>query len=144
MAKKRERAKRSLTQILEAARANRYKVIHERNLLILALAKHAGFDAHLVPTGNNETGNWKQVLCLHTPAGQIHWKLSPKDVADFEEFLKTSRKSDWDGATATQKGERLENLHLLPCELAARLEASEKLIRELEDHLAADPAKEPR
>lgn len=114
MAKKRERAKRPLTQILEAARANRYKVIHERNLLILALAKHgAGFSAHVVPT--DDPGTWKHVLCLHTPNGeQIHWKLSPRDAEDFRGLLAFERKSDWDGAKSDEKAARLERLHTLP------------------------------
>jgi hypothetical protein len=104
------RKKRPLTELLEAARRNRYKVIHERNLLILALAKHgAGFSAHVVPT--DDPGTWKHVLCLHTPNGeQIHWKLSPKDEEDFRGVLKFERKSDWDGAKAGEKTKRLERL----------------------------------
>lgn len=111
---KRERAKRPLSDLLKAARKNRYKVIHERNLLILALAKHGGgFSAHVVPT--DDPGTWKHVLCLHTPNGeQIHWKLSPDDEKDFKGILKFERKSDWDGARAAEKVERLERLHTLP------------------------------
>ncbi len=110
---KRERKARPVTELLEAARRNRYKVIHERNLLVLALAKHAaGFSAHVVPT--TDPGTWKHVLCLHTPAGQIHWKLSPKDAEDFRGILTFDRKSDWDGAKAPEKNERLEGLHSLP------------------------------
>lgn len=107
----------SVSDKLESARANRYKVIHERNLLILALAKHGvGCSAHVVPTGTNEPqkGTWDKVLCLHTPAGQIHWKLSPEDAAEFKKAgLTFDRKSDWDGAKAPDKSERLETLHTL-------------------------------
>ena len=108
----------SVSEKLESARANRYKVIHERNLLILALAKHGvGCWAHVVPTGVPEPkkGTWNQVLCLHTPAGQIHWKLSPEDAADFKKAkLAFDKKSDWDGSRADIKAERLEELHTLP------------------------------
>ena len=105
----------SVSEKLESARANRYKVIHERNLLILALAKHAGFEAHLVKPAINQPGmgdDWTRVLCLHTPAGQLHWRLSPEDQADFK-GLRTLKQSDWDGARAKDKAERLETLHTL-------------------------------
>lgn len=111
----------SITEKLESARANRYKVIHERNLLILALARHAGFEAHLVAPAINKPGEddkWRKVLCLHTPAKQLHWRLSPEDQADFK-GLPTLRKSDWDGGKAPDKAERLEQLHTLPSAIAA-------------------------
>lgn len=122
---KRPRAKRPLTDVLAAARRNRYKVIHERNMLILALAKHAGFEAHLVSPAINKPGEddkWRKVLCLHTPAKQLHWRLSPEDRADFK-GLPTLRKSDWDGGKALDKAERLEQLHTLPSASAALREA---------------------
>ncbi len=110
---KRARKSVPLAVRLKAARANRYKVIHERNLLILALAQHGiGCSAHVVPT--DDPGTWKHVLCLHTPAGQIHWKLSPEDVKDFKGVIPFDKTTDWDGAKAPQKVERLERLHTLP------------------------------
>ena len=108
---KRPRKGPSITDKLEAARKNRYKVIHERNLLILALAKHAGFEAHMVKV--DDPGEWDHALCLHTPAGQLHWKLSPEDVKDFR-TLKTLKKTDYDGSKADEKKARLETLHTLP------------------------------
>jgi hypothetical protein len=133
--RKRERKGPSITEKLESARANRYKVIHERNLLILALVKHAGFEAHLVPSGTDAPGKWDKVICLHTPAGQLHWKLSPKDAEDFEDILKFTKKSDWDGARQADKVARLEKLHTLSCqnedwikELTTRLEVREGTI----------------
>ncbi len=113
---KHDRKGPSISEKLESARANRYKVIHERNLLILALAKHGlGCSAHIVPTGTPEPkkGEWNHVVCLHTPAGQLHWKLSAEDTEDFRGFLPFDRKSDWDGARAKTKNERLELLHTL-------------------------------
>lgn len=123
----------SVSDKLESARANRYKVIHERNLLILALATHgAGFSAHVVPT--DDPGTWKHVLCLHTPNGeQIHWKLSPEDAADFRGLLKFDRKSDWDGARTEEKVARLEGLHELPNALITRLGAYETALRAIVD-----------
>lgn len=112
---KQQRRGPSVSDKLERARANRYKVIHERNLLILALAKHAGFEAHLVKPAINQPGagdDWLKVLCLHTPAGQLHWRLSPEDQADFKS-LPTLKRSDWDGAKAKDKAGRLELLHTL-------------------------------
>ncbi len=113
---KRERRLRPLAQRLEAARANRYKVIHERNKLIAALAIHgAGCSAHIVHT--DDPGTWKHVVCLHTPAGQLHWKLSPEDLEDFEGVIPFDRKgtkSDWDGCKAPEKAERLDRLPTMP------------------------------
>jgi len=107
---KRERKPRPVTELLEAARRNRYKVIHERNLLIMALAKHGvGCSAHVVPT-DDPGGTWKNVVCLHTPEGQICWKLSPQDAEDFATLKPFSKKSDWDGAKADEKVRRLEVL----------------------------------
>jgi hypothetical protein len=114
---KQQRRGPSVSEKLESARANRYKVIHERNLLILALAKHGiGCSAHVVPTGTPEPkkGEWNHVLCLHTPVGQIHWKLSAEDTDDFRGYVTFNKKSDWDGARAPEKAERLERLHKLP------------------------------
>ena len=110
-----ERKPRPTTQLLEAARRNRYKVIHERSLLILALAKHAGFECHLVPAaGEPKEGAWKKVLCLHTPAGQLHWHLSEADVLDFKGHIPNLRKDDhYDGCKAPEKAERLALLHTL-------------------------------
>ena len=120
----------SVSEKLESARANRYKVIHERNLLILALAKHAGFEAHLVAPAINKPGEddkWRKVLCVHTPAKQLHWRLSPEDQADFK-GLPTLRKSDWDGGKAPDKAERLESLHTLPSRATALQDALQGIL----------------
>ena len=101
----------SVSEKLESARANRYKVIHERNLLLRILIAHAGWDAHLVPAASPETGTWDRVLCIHSPEGQLHWKLSEADQEDFEGIaVETPRKDHYDGCKSAQKVERLETL----------------------------------
>lgn len=107
---KRPRKGLSISEKLERARANRYKVIHERNLLILALIAHAGFEAHVVRPAVRDPGEWDYVLCLHTPEGQLHWKLSPEDVRDFAHLKHESPKGHYDGCKAPEKLERLTRL----------------------------------
>jgi hypothetical protein len=112
-----DRKARTASARLALARANRHKIIHERAMLILALAKHGvGCSVHIVPQGaTDELGKgdkWRRVLCLHTPIGQIHWKLSPEDEAAFKKLdVRFDSESDWDGAKAKTKIERLDKLH---------------------------------
>lgn len=108
---KRLRKGPSVSEKLESARANRYKVIHERNLLIRALIAHAGWEAHLVPPAGPETGSWDRVLCIHTPEGQLHWKLSEDDQKDFTGIPReTPKKGHYDGCKSAEKAKRLEVL----------------------------------
>jgi len=109
---KRDRKGPSVSEKLESARANRYKVIHERNLLILAIIGHAGWEAHTVPPAGPETGTWTRVLCIHSPAGQLHWKLSEDDQKDFASlsYDKKPPLDHYDGCKASEKLARLEQL----------------------------------
>lgn len=110
MATKQSRKTPSATQRLEAARENRYKVINERNLLLLALIKASGWTAHLEPTVRTVTGDtWARVLCVHTPAGQLTWKLSDADREAFG-HLQMASAPHYDGCGASAKLERLISL----------------------------------
>jgi len=105
--KKRERKARPLKELLEAARRNRYKVIHERNQILKWAIKASGVAAHIVK--RHDAGDWTEILCIHTDAGQLHWRLSPKDAEDFP-CLERVKDDHYDGCKSSQKGERLDKL----------------------------------
>lgn len=104
---KRQRESRPTTELLLAARRNRYKIIRERNLVLLTLIRVSGWEAHLCK--RDDPGTWKHVLCIHTPQGQLHWRLSDEDEKDFR-GLKRVKNDHYDGADAKEKGERLQRL----------------------------------
>jgi nicotinamidase-related amidase len=105
---KRERKERPTTLLLEAARRNRYKVIHERNLALLWAIHASGYVAHVCKV--DDPGEWNEVLCIHLPNGQqLHWKLSEADQKDFKP-LKRVKNDHYDGCKAGEKVERFEAL----------------------------------
>lgn len=99
----------TVTERLERARANRYKVIHERNQIIKWAIKASGAEAHVLKV--DDPGTWTAVLCIHTPEGQLHWKLSPEDAKDFAR-LPRAKDDHYDGCKSSEKGERLDRLAL--------------------------------
>ena len=104
-----ERKPKSYTERLEESRANRYKVIDERNLLLNVLIAQTGWEAHREAiAAARQDGMFVEVLCIHSPAGQIAYKLTLADVDMFDHLPK--RKSDWDGHRRAQKLERLQSL----------------------------------
>lgn len=98
----------SISDRLDAARANRYKVIHERNLLLLWAIHASGCTAHVCKV--DDPGTWNEVLCIHLANGQqLHWKLSEDDQDDLKP-LKRVKNDHYDGCKAAEKVERLEAL----------------------------------
>ncbi len=105
---KRERKGPSITDKLEAARKNRYKVIHERNQILRWAIKASGAEAHILKV--DDPGNWTAILCIHAgDVGQLHWKLSPEDAKDFSDY-KRAKDDHYDGCKSSEKGERLARL----------------------------------
>lgn len=105
---KRKRELGPATPRMEAARRNHHKTVRERNKIIVAFGKHAGFEMHVCNVG--DPGDWTHVLCVHTPAGQLHWRLSNDDLADLQKRLPAVKNDHYDGCKAAEKLERLDNL----------------------------------
>lgn len=97
----------TVTDRLERARANRYKVIQERNRIIKWAIRASGAEAHVLTV--KDPGTWTAILCIHTDAGQLHWKLSPEDAKDFAS-LPLAANDHYDGCKSSEKGERLDRL----------------------------------
>lgn len=104
---KRTRKALTVSEKLERARANRYKVIRERNRIIKWAIKASGAMAHVLTV--KDPGTWTAILCVHTDAGQLHWKLSPDDAKDFD-GLPRGDNDHYDGCKSSEKGDRLDRL----------------------------------
>lgn len=106
------RDKRSLsaTDQREAARRNRDKLRHERNTL-LSLLSHV-WPSHLTePTRSRlrPDTDVPGILCIHAPAGKLAWSLSSEDAMSLFSHLEP-RECAWDGASNTERQERLDGL----------------------------------
>lgn len=99
---------RPLTVRLEAARRNRYKVIHRSHLFLLWAIGAEGCEAHLEPVDASDTF-WAAALCIHSPAGQLTFKLTKEDAKTFEHLPKR-KKACWDGHSHADNMQRLEQL----------------------------------
>lgn len=96
------------TQALRAARKTRNHALWERNQLLLLWIQGTGLIAHLEPPKRADL-LFPAVLCVHTPAGQLTWKLSLEDVDDFR-HLPSNGVSHFDGVRSHEKDERLATL----------------------------------
>ncbi len=100
---------RPLTARLEAARKNRYQQIRKGHLLLLWAIGAEGCEAHLQPLTAGASDFWAASLCVHSPAGQLTFKLTKEDMPDFA-HLPRKAKNHWDGHNAAENMERLEKL----------------------------------
>lgn len=81
----------------------------ERNALVAALSKlwpshlatHPADDAHWDP-------QWRTIICLHSPVGQLTWHVHDSERALFAHLLPGM--SHWDGHTTDEKYARLSLL----------------------------------
>lgn len=99
---------KTATARLEAARRNRHQLIDERTLL-LSLLTHL-YPSHLAPaqTETSDVSQQHLVLCIHTPAGQLAWKLRDDELDAFSHLNTTT--GDWDKHTHSMKLDRLREL----------------------------------
>jgi hypothetical protein len=63
--------------------------------------------AHL-STAQHPQKNWKYILCIHTPLGQLAWHLTELEHELFK-HLKV-RPNDWDKHTTAEKRARIKEL----------------------------------
>jgi hypothetical protein len=87
----------------EAPRERRYQA--ERDLLVAVLSRI--WPAHITEAAQR-TLVWTDVVCIHSPAGQLAWGL-PADRAQLFAHL-TREACDWDGHTPSQRDARLRAL----------------------------------
>ncbi len=101
-------AVRSVTRRLAQSRAKRYEMVDERNLLLRVLITQTGWPAHLIRLPDD--GLFVGAVCIHTPQGQLTWKLSRVDLDLFKGLA--YERNDFDGQTRSDRTARLEALSL--------------------------------
>jgi hypothetical protein len=99
-------------QALEAERDAAYK---GRNYCVALAAKLAvrlpfTFRAYRM-TDASQPDEWSNVIAIRTPVGQMTWHVHAREMAAFNWL--DLRENDWDGHTAEQKHERIEQLEPL-------------------------------
>jgi hypothetical protein len=81
-------------------------MVDERNLLLRVLITQTGWPSHLVRLPDD--GLFVGAVCIHTPHGQITWKLSRVDLDLFKGL--SYERNDFDGQTRRERTELLERL----------------------------------
>lgn len=92
-----------------AGAVERDQVYAERNKLVCALSKL--WPSHLAQHPASDTAwdpNWRNIVCIHAPVGQLCWHIMDSELPMFE-HLKL-KANDWDGHTTEAKYERLASL----------------------------------
>jgi hypothetical protein len=117
------------TEALQAARKSRNHALWERNQLLKLWIHATGLIAHLEPPARPDL-LFPAVLCVHTPAGQLTWRLSDQDLEDFA-HLPSNGLSHWDGATASQKDDRLAELAQLAIGAPTPAQTPSEALRQL-------------
>lgn len=83
------------------APASPHAAYHERNMLVAYLA--TCYPAHLARHPEQEPwdDDWRWLVCVHTPAGQMTWHIHDSEY-DLFRWL-PARDNDWDGHTTEEK-----------------------------------------
>ena len=103
---------RELNFKIQGLRVDRDAAYKERNQLVLVLAKlappgKAWLSKH--PEEDKEWDDeWRTIVFLELPTGQVSWHLHDNEVADFS-FLPV-QPNTWDGHTTEEKYRRLRAL----------------------------------
>lgn len=92
----------------EAARERRYQA--ERDLLVAVLSRL--WPSHIASAGQHQLV-WTDVVCIHSPAGQLAWGL-PVDRAHLFAHLDRDESCVWDRHGASERAARLRRLLTLP------------------------------
>lgn len=80
----------------------------ERNALVCALSKiwHSHLAEH--PVDPKWDPEWLNVVCIHSPVGQLSWHIHISELPNFEHLK--MQENDWDGHTTEEKYLRLQEL----------------------------------
>jgi hypothetical protein len=84
----------------------------ERNQLVAYLAKQ--YDSHMVRHPDSDKDwedDWRYIICIHTPTGQMTWHIHDNDAIDTFGFVEVDPTGEhWDGHTTSVKYNRLRTL----------------------------------
>jgi hypothetical protein len=97
-------------EALQTLTASRDEVYHERNMLVAFLTTCYG--AHLMRHPETEPweADWRWIVCVHTPCGQMTWHIHDSELPLFMHVPSSRPDNDWDGHTTAEKYERLAAL----------------------------------
>lgn len=96
----------ALTKENEELKASKDSAYKERNNLVAFLSKL--YPSHLCRHSDEDKSwedDWRWIVCIHSPQGQLTWHLHDSDVASFRHLVE--QESHWDGHTTEEKYKRL-------------------------------------
>jgi len=100
----------SATRQRDAARRSRRRALDERLLLLSVLTRF--MPAHLArPARGTQTDEFDSVLCFHSPAGQLSWRVTATEIEElFAHVPKGDPTCAYDGHRYADKLARLQSL----------------------------------
>ena len=98
-----------MTECLDALREAKDQAYRERNLLVAFVTRV--YPSHLMRHPAADTpweDDWRWIVCVHSPTGQMTWHIHDDDVGLFEPLVMEGElPGHWDGHTTADKYERL-------------------------------------
>lgn len=97
-------------KIITALEKEKNSAYRERNSLVAFLSKQ--FPSHLtkhIDDGTPWDEDWLNVVCVHTPAGDLQWHIHRSELTKFRHLEKTVE-NHWDGSTRAEKYSSLADL----------------------------------
>jgi hypothetical protein len=94
----------------DALKAQKDSAYTERNALVVVLTKL--WPSHLARHPDEDTtwdDDWRTIVCVHSPVGQLTWHIKDDEVALFA-HLAIMEDQHWDGHTTVEKYVRLASL----------------------------------
>jgi hypothetical protein len=87
----------------ELAAAKLTAVYRERDALVAALSKL--FEGHLATHEGQWEDDWRNIVCIHLPAGQATWHIHDSELPMFSHLPRSA--GHWDGHSTAEKYQRL-------------------------------------
>lgn len=84
-------------------------VYRERDQLVAALSKL--YPAHFAIDEVIEEQEWRYVICIHLPTGQVTWHIHESELSLFRHLEDEDRPQHWDGHSTEEKYRRLNRLY---------------------------------
>lgn len=97
---------------LEKEKASKDNAYSERNNLVAFLSRL--YPSHLCRHSEEDKtweDDWRWIVCIHSPQGQLTWHLHDSDIYKFRHLVKVE--DHWDGHTTEEKYKRLAVLSAL-------------------------------
>ncbi len=106
MADERKPRELSATERMERARLRTHAVRRETMAFVSLLCRM--YPAHRCKAEREQQKDHSIVVCVHTPAGQMAWKLTEDEHKRFAKL--PMQDNDWDRHTQAQRIERIDAL----------------------------------